>query len=82
MIISHLDDAIIRKTGTEVVGTSWKRDPLGPAFSTNFIWAQRFMQLSLSIHGEEFNTQSNAIPIDFQHCPPVKSQLKIVLSKN
>jgi len=76
MIIAHLDDTIIRKTGRKVAGTSWKRDPLGPAFSTNFIWAQRFMQLSLSIHGKEFNTQSRAIPIDFQHCPPVKKPAK------
>jgi hypothetical protein len=76
MIIAHLDDTIIRKSGRKVAGTSWKRDPLGPAFSTNFVWAQRFMQISLSIHGEEFNTQSKAIPIDFQHCPPVKKPNK------
>ena len=34
-----MDDTIVRKRGRKVYGTSWKRDPLGPHFCTNFVWA-------------------------------------------
>jgi hypothetical protein len=73
MIVIHMDDTVIRKTGKTIPGTGWKRDPLGPAFHTNFIWAQRFIQTTISLYGNEFNSQSNSIPIDFFHCPSVKS---------
>lgn len=76
MIIAHMDDTIIRKVGKKVFGTSWRRDPLGPAFHTNFIWAQRFIQLSLSLHDEKMNCESRAIPIDFHHCPSVQKPSK------
>lgn len=72
MIVMHMDDTVIRKTGKTIPGTGWKRDPLGPAFHTNFIWAQRFIQTTISLYGSEFNCQSKSIPIDFFHCPSVK----------
>lgn len=72
MIIVHMDDTIIKKTGKKIAGTAWRRDPLGPAFHTNFVWGQRFIQLSMALPGGEFNCQSRAIPIDFHHCPTVK----------
>lgn len=72
MIVMHMDDTVIRKTGKKIPGTGWKRDPLGPAFHTNFIWAQRFIQTTISLYGDEFNSQSKSIPIDFFHCPSVK----------
>ena len=76
MIVMHMDDTVIRKTGKTIPGTGWKRDPLGPAFHTNFIWAQRFIQTTLSLYGNEFNSQSKSIPIDFFHCPSVKKPNK------
>jgi hypothetical protein len=76
MIIAHMDDTIIRKVGKKIVGTAWRRDPLGPAFHTNFIWAQRFIQLSLSLHDKDLNCQSLSIPVDFHHCPSVKKPSK------
>jgi hypothetical protein len=76
MLIAHMDDTIIRKVGKKIFGTSWRRDPLGPAFHTNFIWAQRFIQLSISLHDKEMNCQSRAIPIDFHHCPSVQKPSK------
>lgn len=76
MIIAHMDDTIIRKVGKKISGTSWRRDPLGPAFHTNFIWAQRFIQLSLCLHDKGLNCQSRSIPIDFHHCPSVKKPSK------
>ena len=76
MIIVHMDDTIIRKVGKKIHGTSWRRDPLGPAFHTNFIWAQRFIQISMSLHDTNFHSQSKAIPVDFFHCPSVKKPSK------
>lgn len=72
MMVAHLDDTIIKKTGKKVAGTAWRRDPLGPPFHTNFIWGQRFLQISMALPGQESNCQSKAIPIDFHHCPTVK----------
>lgn len=69
MIIAHLDDTILRKTGKKIPGTSWRRDPLGPAFQTNFIWGQRFMQISMALPQKTGICQSRAIPVDFHHCP-------------
>jgi DDE superfamily endonuclease len=72
MVIMHMDDTVIRKTGKKIPGTGWKRDPLGPAFHTNFIWSQRFIQTSITLYRDEFNSQSTSIPVDFFHCPSVK----------
>lgn len=73
IIVAHLDDTVIRKTGKTIAGTGWRRDPLGPAFHTNFIWAQRFIQISLSLHDQtDLNSQSRAIAVDFHHSPSVK----------
>ena len=41
-----LDDTIHRKTGKKIHGSGWKRDPLGPAFQTNLVHAQRYLQFS------------------------------------
>ena len=60
LLIVHMDDTIIRKAGRKIAGTAWRRDPLGPAFHTNFIWAQRFIQLSLSLHDKGMHCQSRA----------------------
>lgn len=70
-IIAHMDDTIIKKTGKRIPGTSWRRDPLGPAFHTNFIWGQRFIQVSMALPKNGKTGQSRAIPVDFHHCPTV-----------
>ena len=75
-IVAHMDDTIIRKTGKMVCGAGWRRDPLGPPFHTNFIWGQRFLQISMALpHGPGLS-QSRAIPVDFHHCPTVKKPKK------
>jgi len=77
LIVAHMDDSVLRKVGKTIHGTSWRRDPLGPAFHTNFIWAQRFIQISLSLHDRtDLNSQSRAIPVDFHHSPSVKKIAK------
>ena len=77
MLVAHMDDTIIKKTGKKIPGTAWRRDPLGPPFHTNFIWGQRFLQISLALSDPEGNCQSRAIPVDFHHCPTVKKLKKI-----
>lgn len=71
-VYAHMDDTNIRKRGKKIAGTRWMRDPLGPAFHTNFIWGQRFIQLSISLPEGPGTFRSRAIPVDFHHCPPVK----------
>jgi hypothetical protein len=71
-IVAHMDDTLLKKTGRHVPGTAWRRDPLGPAFHTNFIWGQRFLQISLALSDHNCCAQSRAIPVDFHHCPTVK----------
>lgn len=72
MIIAHLDDTLLKKTGRKVAGAAWRRDPLGPPFHTNFVWAQRFIQISLALPQSEGFCQSKSIPVDFYHCPSAK----------
>ena len=71
--VAMMDDTLIRKRGRKVAGASWRRDPLGPPFHCNFVWGQRFLQLSAAL--PELPTGSaraRAIPIAFEHCPGVK----------
>ena len=70
-IYSHMDDTLLNKTGRKVFGTSWRRDPLGPPFHTNFIWGQRFIQISMSLPEKPGTSRSRAIPVDLHHCPTV-----------
>jgi hypothetical protein len=68
-----MDDTRIKKKGKKVYGTSWMRDPLGPPFQTNFIWGQRFLQLSLALpEKNQGATMTRAIPIAFHHAPSLK----------
>jgi hypothetical protein len=69
LLVAHMDDTILKKTGRKVSGASWRRDPLGPPFQTNFIWGQRFLQISMALPNQGGNVQSRAIPVDFHHCP-------------
>ena len=44
-----VDDSLLRKTGKRIPGVAWRRDPLGPHFQTNFVRAQRVLQLSAAV---------------------------------
>jgi hypothetical protein len=70
--VAMMDDTTIRKRGRKVAGASWRRDPLGPPFHTNFIWAQRFLQISVADPEHPVGpSRARAIPIAFEHCPGV-----------
>lgn len=77
-IVALIDDTVCRKRGRQISGTSWRRDPLGPAFSDNFIWASRFLQLSLALpaHPEQMASPARAIPVDLQHAPSPRKPSK------
>jgi DDE superfamily endonuclease len=70
-----IDDTLLRKTGIRIPGVAWRRDPLGPHFQTNFVRAQRVLQLSADVPLSGGNHRM--IPISFLHAPtPVKPSAK------
>jgi hypothetical protein len=64
-----MDDTLIHKCGHKVSGAAWKRDPLGPAWHTNFVWGQRFLQLSAALPESGGEGRAVGIPINFIHAP-------------
>jgi hypothetical protein len=70
-----VDDSLLRKTGLRIPGVAWRRDPLGPRFQTNFVRAQRVLQLSASVPLSDHGYRM--APIAFLHAPtPVKPSRK------
>lgn len=68
-LVAVMDDTLVRKRGKKVHGTGWKRDPLGPSFCSNFVWGQRFLQMSAALPESEGPCRSRGIPIDLVHAP-------------
>ena len=68
-LVVVIDDTLIRKRGRKIPGAAWKRDPLGPPFHTNFVWGQRFLQLSAALPEAGMQGRARGIPIDFMHAP-------------
>jgi len=67
-VVVAMDDSLLPKSGRKIPGVAWRRDPQGPPFQTNFIRAQRVLQLSVAL---PYGAQGAArmIPIDFQQAP-------------
>jgi len=68
-LVVMMDDTLMRKRGRKVHGTGWKRDPLGPAFCKNFVWGQRFLQVSAALPDPSVMGHARGIPIDLVHAP-------------
>ena len=68
-LVVMMDDTLIRKRGRKVHGAGWKRDPLGPAFCTNFVWGQRFLQISAALPDLTTTGLARGIPLDMTHAP-------------
>jgi hypothetical protein len=62
-LVIGVDDSHLRKTGKQVAGAGWYRDPLGPPFHTNLMYAQRFIQLSAAVPDPDNPKRSRMIPI-------------------
>ncbi len=80
--VTAMDDSIFRKTGKKTHGVAYRRDPLGPAFHTNFVRAQRFLQISAALPAGQGASPARMIPIDFRHCPTPKKPRKNALEKD
>lgn len=62
-----LDDSVTRKTGRRIPGCGWRKDPLGPPFSVNFVWGQRVLQFSAAIPAADGSAR--LVPVDWQEAP-------------
>ena len=71
-LVVAMDDTTTHKDGRKIPGAGWRRDPLGPPFRTNFIWARRFLQLSAIVPAGAEDAPGRAIPIDLHHAPSAK----------
>ena len=67
-LIVALDDSLARKRGRKIPGAGWRRDPLGPPFHINFVWAQRVLQLA-AVLPEGSDGATRTVPIDFAQAP-------------
>jgi hypothetical protein len=74
--VTAMDDTHLKKSGTHIPGVAYRRDPLSPAFHTNFIRAQRFLQLSALLPNGQPARSARAIPIVDQPVPPVPKPKK------
>jgi hypothetical protein len=74
--VAAMDDTHLEKTGTRTPGVAYRRDPLSPAFHTNFIRAQRFLQVSGLLPNADPPGSARAIPIAYEHVPPVPKPKK------
>lgn len=80
-VVVHLDDTILNKTGKKIPGTAWRRDPLGPPFHTNFIWGQRFLEISVSVAENKDVGPARSIPIQCLHCPSANKPKRNAMDK-
>ena len=75
-LVAMMDDTLLRKRGRKVIGTGWRRDPLGPPFCNNFVWAQRFVQVSAALPEDGAIGRACGIPIDLVHAPSAQRPKK------
>lgn len=78
-IVVGADDTLLRKTGTKIPGSGWRRDPLGPPFQTNLVWALRYLQFSVLVPVYLFSDEvmsCRGIPIRFINAPSLKKPKK------
>ena len=73
-LVAAIDDTIVRKTGRKIHGSGWKRDPLGPAFQTNLVHAQRYLQVSAAWPLDDGSARM--VPVCFQHAPTPRKPAK------
>jgi len=75
-LVVGVDDSHLRKTGQKVAAAGWYRDPLGPAFHTNLMFAQRFIQLSAAVPDPANPKRSRMIPIAVELIPKLPKPAK------
>lgn len=75
-LVVAVDDSHLRKTGKKVATAGWCRDPLGPPFHTNLMFAQHFIQLSAAIPDPTNPKRSRMIPIAVELIPKLPKPTK------
>lgn len=75
-LVIAMDDPYLRKSGMKVAASGYYRDPLGPAFHTNLMWAQRFIQFSAAIPDPANPKRSRMIPIAMELIPKIPKPAK------
>jgi len=75
-LVLALDDSHMKKTGKHVAGAGWYKDPLGPAFHVNLLYAQRFLQLSAAVPDPTNPKRSRMIPIAVKLIPKLPKPAK------
>ncbi len=76
-LVAAMDDTALRKTGPKIPGVGYRRDPLSPAFHTNLVRGQRFIQVSAMLPTRpEGPASARAVPIRFQPAPPLPKASK------
>jgi len=75
-LVVMMDDTLVRKRGRKVSGTGWRRDPLGPHFRSNFVWGQRFLQISAALPDQREAGRARGVPIDLVHAPSPRKPRK------
>ncbi|MGV1006793.1 MAG: transposase [Candidatus Nanopelagicales bacterium] len=66
------DDTLVRKTGRQIPGVAYARDPLSPPFQVNLVLGQRFVQTSLLLQPGGPAHPWRALPVSFAHAPTPK----------
>ena len=74
-----LDDTILRKTGKTIPGAAYRKDPLGPPFNINLVWAQRMLQFSAAVVDD--TAQARMIPIAFEDASTPRKPAKNACSE-
>ena len=62
-IVLCVDDSLMKKTGRHIQQAGYYRDPLGPAFHTNLIYALRFVQVSMALPDPNYIRSYRTIPV-------------------
>lgn len=68
-LVVAMDDSLLYRGGRHTPGVGWRRDPLGPPFHTNFVRAQRFLQISAALPHDSPAGAARLLPIDLRHTP-------------
>jgi len=80
-LVVAMDDSLLRKTGRQIHGARYQRDPLSPPFHVNFVRGLRVLQISAAL--PQGGGKARMVPIDFQHAvlppkPPKKASAQEV----
>ena len=66
----------MKKSGKQVHGAGWYKDPLGPPFHVNLFYAQRFIQISAAVPDPRNPKRSCMIPVAVRLIPKLPKPAK------